>query len=171
MFVAHSGGVAVGGCISVESVVAACWGFGRVFAGIRSAAACLDAGHEVAQFFALMGTPAASQASLLDSLAAGWVVACAGCVFGRSRTTDCRFGSTSQRQTSAHSLLEFWCISSRLWHASLRYWGGLQMLDHWRGWRLHERRHSAGHSPSHWLRWFLVADGLLEIGPASAGGA
>jgi hypothetical protein len=33
-------------------------------AGIRSAAACLDAGHEVAQFFALMGTPAASQACL-----------------------------------------------------------------------------------------------------------
>ena len=70
MFVAHSGGVAVGGRISVDSV-AACWGFGYVFAGIRSAVACLDAGHEVAQFFALMGTPAASQASLLDSLAAG----------------------------------------------------------------------------------------------------
>ena len=81
--------------------------FGFVFAGIRSAVACLDAGHEVAQFFALMGTPAASQANLLDSLAAGWVVACAGCVFGRSRTTDCRFGSTSQRQTSAHNLLKF----------------------------------------------------------------
>ena len=71
MFVAHSGGVAVGGRILVDCVVTACWGFGCVFAGIRSAVTCLDAGHEVAQFFALMGTPAASQASLLDSLAAG----------------------------------------------------------------------------------------------------